>query len=132
MDRSRAREHNNGAYAMRTKILGLLAVGLLAGPVVSQAVPITVSAGQSFLWNFDVSDQMPPPPYTIVNWFANVAYLTADDDGLWTLFTDLDGGGDAGTLNLFQRDQSCRSNWFWAERRAHVGSFDPYIRLVKG
>ena len=66
---------------MRTKILGLLA--LLAGPVVSQAVPITVSAGQTFLWNFDVSDQPPPPPYEILNWFANVVDLTADDDGVW-------------------------------------------------
>jgi hypothetical protein len=54
---------------MRRKVLGLLAVGLLsAGPAqLASAVPL--SAGQSALFNFDLTGQINPPPYSEVDFF---------------------------------------------------------------
>jgi PEP-CTERM motif len=47
---------------MKNRILRLLAAGLFAAPMAASAVPITVSAGDTLLWNFDLSGP-PAPPY---------------------------------------------------------------------
>jgi hypothetical protein len=50
---------------MKTKILGLLAVALLAGPISSQAV--TLSPSNPVYFNFDLTGANPAAPYTSIS-----------------------------------------------------------------
>jgi hypothetical protein len=75
------------------RILGLLAVALLSGPMAVYAVPITVSAGDSLLWNFDLSGQSVAPPYPLAHFETLLSMFDEDESGAWSFFSDLDGGG---------------------------------------
>ena len=79
---------------MKKNFLAMVAVGLLAGPMAAHAVPITVSAGESQLWNFDLSGS-PYLPFSngATSFITNVTGLTVGDVGTWSLFSDLNGGG---------------------------------------
>jgi hypothetical protein len=74
-----------------TRILGLLAFGLLAEPMVAHAV--TVSAGESVLWSFDLTGTMPAPPFLLGGdrLVSNFADFSAEDAGYWTLYADASG-----------------------------------------
>ena len=78
---------------MKTKLLCLLAVALLTGPVMVYAAPITVSPGDTLLWNFDLSGQTPAPPYEAGIFRTRPTGFDFDDVGQWQFFEDLDGGG---------------------------------------
>jgi len=53
---------------MKARSLGLLAVGLLAGPLAANAIPIPVGDGfgTGLVIDFDFTGQTPPPPYISV------------------------------------------------------------------
>jgi hypothetical protein len=76
---------------MKTKILGLLAVALLAGPTAANAVP--VSAGDTVVWNFDLTGQTPAPPFTSVEFFSKSIGFDFTQMGSWEFFSDLDTAG---------------------------------------
>ena len=78
---------------MKTNLHCLLAVALLAGPVVVYAVPITVSPGDTLLWNFDLSGQTPAPPYEAGIFRTGLTGFDFSFVGEWAFFEDLDGGG---------------------------------------
>jgi hypothetical protein len=56
---------------VKSKILGLLAVGLLAGPMVAQAV--IISAGQTLRYDFDFTTSAVTPPYGSTSFAINWA-----------------------------------------------------------
>ena len=87
-----------------TQILTL--VVCLGFGVSAQASLITVNAGDSALWNFDLTGTTPPPLFNSVILFTNATPSTIPDfpPGTYSLFSDLDGAGDLiGTAdsNLF-------------------------------
>jgi hypothetical protein len=59
--------NKSGSY-MKARSLGLLAVGLLAGPLAANAIPIPVGDGfgTGLVVDFDFTGQAPPPPYISV------------------------------------------------------------------
>jgi len=57
----------------------------------AQASLITVNAGDSALWNFDLTGTTPPPPFDIVSLFTGIT--TTYVPGTYSLFSDLDGAG---------------------------------------
>lgn len=78
---------------------------LFASP--AQAAPITVSAGDFVTFNFDLSGEMPPPPYVLASVLLNTSGLDFEpppcsgpggecallDIGEWKFWTELDGTG---------------------------------------
>ncbi len=84
---------------MRRGILRVLCVVLFLGvtAAAADASPITVSAGQTVIFNFDFAAEgvVPPPLYPVMEFFANVDLSTDDasDNGTLKVFTDLNGGG---------------------------------------
>ncbi len=106
---------------MKTKLLCLLAGALLAGPVVVHAVPIAVSAGDTLIWNFDLSGQSVPPPYA-GGFFQTRTSFTDDASGVWSFFSDLDGGGDQFVedepfnLASMSSDSSAWTDGIWSVR----------------
>ena len=77
---------------MKSKILGLLAVGLLAGPMAANAVEI--SAPQSVTFNFDLSGSTPGPAYTSVDLYYQFSGVDAGDSVVRTFFSELNGAGN--------------------------------------
>ena len=81
--------------------LGLFAA-LVAAP--AQAAPITVSAGDFLTFNFDLSGEIPPPPYVLAGVFLNREGLDFEpcdsgpcdllDIGVWNFWTELNGTGE--------------------------------------
>jgi hypothetical protein len=82
----------------------------------AEASPITVSAGETLTFNFDLSGAVPPPPYDVVSFNTGLVIGSFDagtDIGTWQGFTELDG---AGTL------------WTTASLDlSGVGTFDPGV-----
>lgn len=82
--------------------LPLLAV--LAAPLATSAAPVDVTAGQTLLFNADLTG-LATPPFVSVQFDSHLVAATFTpgvDIGSWTFFTGLDGtgtafaGGDAG------------------------------------
>lgn len=93
---ARLENDNNqeGAGSMSKKMfLRLFAAGLLSGPMAADAVPITVSGGESVVWNFDLTDQMPAPPYLRMEFITNVTDIDPAHSGTWQFYSDLNGAG---------------------------------------
>jgi len=78
---------------MKKKLPAMVTAALMAGCMTANAVPVTVSAGESVLWNFDLSGQAPAAPYDSGSFNTNLADLDFFDAGTWIAFTDSDGGG---------------------------------------
>ena len=82
----------------------------------AEASPITVSAGETLTFNFDLSGAVPPPPYDVVSFNTGLvagSFTLGIDLGTWQGFTGLDGAGTLWTtasLNL-----------------SGVGTFDPGV-----
>ena len=76
---------------------------LFAAPP-SESAPITVSAGEFAVFNFDLSTATPGPPYDrALLSTARTELDFPDDVGEWLFWTELDGTGDvfaAGGANL--------------------------------
>jgi PEP-CTERM motif-containing protein len=85
---------------MNKKLLAIAAAAMIAGSMTANAVPVTVSAGESVIWNFDLSGQTPAAPYGSGTFNTNFDPSEFDffDAGIWVAFSDLDG---AGTQTLF-------------------------------
>lgn len=68
------------------------------------SLPLTISAGDTVVFNFDFTSETPAPPYSRVNasWNLTGAFYDVEvDSGIITLFDDLDAMG-----SIFQTD-----NW---------------------
>jgi PEP-CTERM motif len=83
----RKRTNNEGDNAMKSKILGLLAVVLALGPICS-ARAVTISSGSDAIINFDLSSS----PTTIYQAYVNLQQA-ATGSIIWNLFDGLDGSG---------------------------------------
>jgi hypothetical protein len=81
-----------------------LAVLAMLGASRAQAAPITVSAGDFVTFNFDLTAEIPPPPYVVAFMSTNVSDLDFApppcnglcdllDVGVWNFWTELDGLG---------------------------------------
>ena len=107
---------------MKNRTLGLLVVGLLSGPMAANAVPIAVSAGDTLIWNFELSGQSVPPPYAGGFFQTHPSMFSDDASGVWSFFSDLDGGGDQfledEPINLAGRstDSSAWTDGIWSVR----------------
>jgi hypothetical protein len=69
----------------------------------AEAAPITVSAGETLTFNFDLSGAVPPPPYDLVSFNTGLVAGSFDagtDLGTWQGFTELDGAGALWTTAL--------------------------------
>src|SRR5262245_39579700 len=78
---------------MKKNFLAMVAVALLAGPMVAHAVPITLEAGQTQIWNFDLTGATPSPPYTSVMIFAQIGGFSFGEQGSWSVFGEPNGAG---------------------------------------
>jgi len=89
---------------MKSKILGLVAVGLLVTGPMQLASAITLSAGQSALFNFDLTGQT---PFTIVlldGGYSNFSFPDGEQS-LNQLYGGLNGAGLIGQAgNNFSKD----------------------------
>lgn len=90
---------------MNGRILAVLVVVVLAASH-AQAAPITVSAGDTLVFNFDLTGASPAPPYSSLSLRTGLDPNSVDgsDSGTWFLFADLDATGDvltAATALLF-------------------------------
>ena len=77
--------------------LATLLVAALAAPLAAHAAPITVSAGQTLLFNADMTG-LAPPPFLDVQFRTQLvagSFDSAVDQGIWTFYTGLDGQGSA-------------------------------------
>lgn len=113
---------------MKATIFGLFLAGLLAGST-AEAVPVTVAAGQSVLWNFDNSGYLPHPPYTQGDFLTYASSASADAAGVWDFFADLNGAGAiwlSAPQYLGATTQGAGSQWldgiFSARLTMNVGS----------
>jgi hypothetical protein len=93
---------------MKKKILGLLAVGLLVGPMSAGAVQVTIAGGESLTFNFDFvsASADPPPPY------IGMGFSPVDEDTIlectlgcieltYEFFGDLNGKGGSVSVGSF-------------------------------
>jgi hypothetical protein len=82
---------------MKMKFPGLLAVGLLAGPMSANALPLTATADNTYIFNFDfvASAAVPSPTYSDLHFFTGLDFSTlgAGDSGTWGFFGDPGAGG---------------------------------------
>jgi len=77
---------------MKSRILGLLAVGLLAGPMAANA--LVIPEGRTQVFNFDLSGATPSPPYETIrlNWDYRTA-TGSPSNAATELFGELDATG---------------------------------------
>jgi hypothetical protein len=79
------------------RALWVLPAILLGLAVPAHAAPIVVSGGDVLTFNFDfvASGVVPPPPYPLVQFETGLGFGThgAGDFGLWTGYSELNGGG---------------------------------------
>jgi hypothetical protein len=82
---------------MKMKFPGLLAVGLLAASMSANALPISATADNTYIFNFDfvVSAATPSPIYSDVHFHTGLDASTVDagDSGTWVFFGDPGAGG---------------------------------------
>jgi hypothetical protein len=76
------------------KLLGLAVVALLSASRAG-ATPIIVSEGDFVLFNFDLTDATPPPPYSsaILHLGRTGLDFFPPDVGEWTFWTELNASG---------------------------------------
>jgi hypothetical protein len=79
------------------RVLMLLMLGTAVSRV-ADASPITISAGTTLTFNFDLTGKLPPPPYDAIDFLTNIdpASLDAGDSGVFRLFNESDGIGYSG------------------------------------
>jgi hypothetical protein len=77
------------------RALWVLPAILLGLAVPTHAAPIVVSAGEVVTFNFDfvAAGVVPPPPYLGIGLYTNSLPQGPGDFGLWTGYSELDGGG---------------------------------------
>ena len=76
------------------RALWVLPAIVLGLAVPAHAAPITVSAGEVVTFNFDfVTPGLIPPTALGISFYTNAAPQGPGDFGLWTGFSELDGGG---------------------------------------
>ena len=82
------------AYLRFVRLLGaaLLSFGAIAP---ASALPVTLDAGSSVMFNFDFTGQSPAPPYAQVNVFLDVAGFDSGESLSFTAFNGLNGTGGA-------------------------------------
>lgn len=69
-----------------------------------EAAPITVSAGENVIFNFDLTTASPPPPYETVVFLTGVDNNSVNDleieAGTWEVFSELNATGTAASTNF--------------------------------
>ena len=76
------------------RALWVLPAIVLGLAVPAHAAPITVSAGEVVTFNFDfVTPGLVPPTALGISFYTNAAPQGPGDFGLWTGYSELDGGG---------------------------------------
>lgn len=100
---------------------GALSISLLLlGAATASAAPITLNAGDSVFFNIDLSAEIPPPPYPNIVINVNWTGWDPNDEGLWTVWSDLNATGtptyirDAGLVGRISRTMSA---WRMASHR---------------
>jgi hypothetical protein len=82
---------SRGGYIMASRTWGLLSAGLLAGPMAANA--LTLAAGQSVTFNFDLTHATPAPVYDFVLVINQFADRESDDMVIRRFFESSDGAG---------------------------------------
>jgi len=112
---------------MKSKMLGLIAVGLLVVGPMQAASAITLTVGQSALFNFDLTGQL---PMTTVRLFGGYSNFGAGDSTFNVLLSGLNGAGslvDSGPGNFTQAATSnsgVTDGLFSLRVTANGGTFD--------
>jgi len=73
---------------------------LLAAPMAANAVPVTVNAGDSVLWNFDLTSATPAPTYSTGQLETNMTDFDGSELGSSEAFSDLNGGGVGSSTSM--------------------------------
>lgn len=80
---------------LTTAVCAALTPILLAISSPGSALPIPVSGGESVTFNFDfaAASVSPSPPYSLVNFYANMLEYDLGDIGTWQWYDGLDATG---------------------------------------
>jgi hypothetical protein len=103
----------------RVNLMAFGRAALVAGVLVSKmavATPVTISAGESVVFNFDFVAQSisPPPPYDLVVVEPQITqYNSAVDSGAMNFYAGLNGTGSAygGCLDMSLGGTLCQGIW---------------------
>ena len=117
---------------MKSKLLGLLAIGLLAGQA-HVASAVTLSAGQSVLFNFNLTGSTPSPIFDSATYRISIANLEAGDAGIGLCYPEPNAGGLARGNSCFPSPPSTGIQYFDdAEHLFSDGLFSLVISATQG
>jgi hypothetical protein len=84
---------------MLKKITWLLAAALFGTVLAQDASAVVLTTGQSVTFNYDLTGQVPPPPYSdVYTWTMNNNIGVAGDEFQVQLFPQLNGAGVAASV----------------------------------
>ena len=123
------------------KKVAMLATLCVLAALRAQAAPITVSAGEFVIFNFDLTGETPPPPYASVGLDVQLDDLEFEpppcsgadgaceplDKGEWKLWTEVGGAG----LNFFTFP-AVNLNAVWNLSEMNDGVFSATLRITEG